>query len=227
MTKLNQISNSITHLIDTGQSVPLEAFKCQWKVEILRKWFSLNSNCSGTVARCKDSFHSFDTFFRVGPGAIGVRQNFISYVFRVSTTQLSNHNMAAVGFFFSLLVEFANDVNVFDISNHILRQPQQLCTGSWTLSLFFAIRTSSFAGGLCQNRGHLARGLRHSAARGNKSATFLSLSPLHPSLWVTPFPSKEVGTKANCWKKARVQPWRQFWLSPATLTLAGWELAAL
>lgn len=49
-----------------------------------------------------------------------MRQNFISYMFRVSTTQLNNYYMAALGFgFFFLLLEFANDMNVFDIFNNI------------------------------------------------------------------------------------------------------------
>lgn len=67
------------------------------------------------------------------------------------------------------------------------------------LSLFFAIRTS-FVGGLCQNRDHLAHHLHVSVSQGTNQQGFVPLTAV-PSLWVTPFPSEEVRTKANCWKR--------------------------
>lgn len=157
----------------------------------------------------QDSFQGFDTFFTSGPNVIGMRQNFISYMFRVSTTQLNNDYMAALGFFFvCLLIEFANDMNVFDIFNHIFHcclkpiccftlnhgkrrvalSPVQLRQSQPTLHsvvnfvpLIFAIRTSSFVGGLCQNRDHLAHHLHVSAAQGTNQQRFVPLAAV-PSL---------------------------------------------
>lgn len=147
----------------------------------------------------QDSFQGFDTFFTSGPNVIGMRQNFISYMFRVSTTQLNNDYMAALGFFFvCLLIEFANDMNVFDIFNHIfhcclkpiccftlnhgkrrvalspvqLRQSQQLCTVLWTLSLYFRRPYFFFRRWFVSEQGPLGTSFARERCAGHKSTTF-------------------------------------------------------